>query len=422
MSDIKPPPTTVPNVTVPSVTVIVSGSVAAVKAPAVLRRLREGGFAVRPVATKAALAFVTELSLATAAGGPPFTDATWFAPQAGAQHLQLARADLILVVAAGADVLARHAAGRADDLAGAILLSAQAPVLWAPAMNPAMWQHPATQRNLETLRGWGQHFVGPVFGALGTGEEGEGFGRMAEPEDIVTAALGLLSPQDLAGLHVLVSAGPTRESLDPVRFISNPSSGKMGYAVAERALARGARVTLVSGPVSLTPPSGAEVVRVGSALEMRAAMLAAYDAADVVVMTAAVADYRTAQASSEKRAKADAPLTLELTPNPDILAELGARKGDKVLIGFAMETSAGVERATAKARRKNADLIALNYPAREGTGFGGDDNEVTAVYPTGEHAAWPRASKREVADRLLDEALRLRSLRGQGLHTRPERA
>lgn len=391
----------------PLATVIVSGSVAAVKASAVLRRLREGGFAVRPVATRSALAFVTELALATAAGGPVFTDQTWFAPQAGAQHLQLARSDLLLVVAAGADILARHAAGRADDLAGATLLSAQGPVLWAPAMNPAMWHHPATRRNLDTLRGWGQHFVGPVFGALGTAGEGEGFGRMAEPEEIVAAALGLMAPPDLAGLHLLISAGPTREYLDPVRFISNPSSGKMGYAVAGRALARGARVTLVSGPVALEPPRGAEVVRVGSALEMRAALLAAYDSADIVVMTAAVADYRAAHPSSEKQAKTGAPLNLELTPNPDILAELGARKEGKTLIGFAMETHAGVERASAKVRRKNADLIALNYPARAGTGFGGDDNEVTAVYPSGEGVPWPRASKRAVADRLLSEALRL---------------
>ena len=393
---------------------IVSGSVAAVKAPAVLRRLREAGLAVRPVATRAALHFVTELSLATAAGGPVFTDESWFAPQAQAQHLQLARADLLLVVAAGADLLARHAAGRAGDLASAILLSTPAPVLWAPAMNPAMWHHPATRRNLETLRGWGQHFVGPTFGALGTAGEGEGFGRMAEPEEIVAAALGLRSPRDLAGLHVLVSAGPTREYLDPVRFISNPSSGKMGYAVAERALARGAWVTLVSGPVSLDLPAGARVVRVESALDMRAALLAAYEAADIVVMTAAVADYRAARPSPEKQAKADAPLSLELTPNPDILAELGRHKAGKVLIGFAMETDAGVERAAAKARRKNADLILLNYPARAGTGFGADDNEVSAVYPSGEHASWPRASKRDIADRVLSEALRL--------HMQPGRA
>ncbi|WP_052326771.1 bifunctional phosphopantothenoylcysteine decarboxylase/phosphopantothenate--cysteine ligase CoaBC [Deinococcus peraridilitoris] len=388
---------------------------AAVKAPMVLRRLREAGFATRALATRAALAFVTELSLATAADAPVLTDESWFAPSPEAQHLALARCDLVVVAAGSADLMARHVSGRADDLASATLLSTRAPVLWAPAMNPSMWEHPATQHNLRTLLEWGHEFIGPVFGALGSSGEGEGFGRMAEPEQIAARAGALLREQataedglqDLHGLHVVVSAGPTREYLDPVRFISNPSSGKMGFAVAARARARGARVTLVSGPVNLEVPPGVQFVPVESALEMRDAMLAASESADMVVMTAAVADYRAARPAGEKQAKGSEALTVELTPNPDILAELGSNKGERVLVGFAMETHAGVERAAHKARRKNADFILLNYPTREGTGFGGDDNEVTLVRASGESEVWPRLRKTEVAERLLSEALTL---------------
>jgi phosphopantothenoylcysteine decarboxylase/phosphopantothenate--cysteine ligase len=394
---------------------------AAVKAPMVLRRLREAGFDTRAVATRASLAFTTELSLATASDHAVFTDATWFEPRPEAQHLTLARADVVVVVAASADAVARPAAGRADDLAAATLLSTRAPVLWAPAMNPTMWEHPATTRNVGTLRGWGHTFVGPVFGALGSSGEGEGFGRMAEPEEIAAAARALLpgaasTPTDapavagdLSGLHVLVTAGPTREYLDPVRFISNPSSGKMGYAVAERALARGARVTLVSGPVSLTPPRGAEVVRVESALEMRDATLAHFETADVVVMTAAIADYRAAHPSSEKKPKSNEALTVELAPNPDFFVEMGRRKNGRILVGFAMETHAGVDRAADKARRKNADFVLLNYPTREGAGFGGDTNEVTLVRADGSSEAWPLMSKLDVAERLLSEVGRIRA-------------
>ncbi|MBB6098815.1 phosphopantothenoylcysteine decarboxylase/phosphopantothenate--cysteine ligase [Deinobacterium chartae] len=389
-----------------NVLVVVSASIAAVKAPALLRRLREAGFAVRVIATRSALEFITELSLATAADGPVHTDTGWFAAQPGAQHLELARfADLTVVVSASADLMARAAHGRADDLAAATLLCVRGPVLWVPAMNPSMWEHPATAANRARLEAYGHTFLGPVFGRLGTRGEGEGFGRMAEPERIVLEVQRLLSLKDLAGRHVLVTAGPTREYLDPVRFISNPSSGKMGFAVAERALARGARVTLVSGPSHLEAPPGAELVRVESALEMQAACEAAWDSVDIGVLTAAVADYRAAQRSGEKQAKAAGPLSVELVPNPDIAAGLGARKGARVLVGFAMETHAGVERAAGKASRKNLDFILLNYPTREGSGFGGDDNEVTLVTPSGEAQAWPRLSKLEVADRLLDQAV-----------------
>jgi len=409
---------------------------AAVKAPSVLRRLREGGAAVRVIVTRAALEFITELSLATAADGEVATDATWFTPRPDAQHLTLARADAVVVVGASADLLARAAGGHASDLAAATLLSVRGPVLWVPAMNEQMWRHPAVQANAERLRGWGHAFLGPEVGAFGSRGEGSGLGRMAEPEDIAAAVLKLLgagesrspeveesrgtalsstsrrldpsTPPDLRGVKVVVSAGPTREYLDPVRFISNPSSGKMGFAVAEEARDRGARVTLVTGPVTLPDPPGVEVVRIETALELRDAVLDAAGDAEIVVMTAAVADYRAAERASEKQAKVAGDVTVQLMPNPDILAELGREKGGRVLVGFAMETHAGVERAALKAGRKNADFILLNYPTREGTAFGGDDNEVTLVRPDGSSEAWPRLSKREVARRLLDEASRVR--------------
>lgn len=394
----------------PTVLVIVGGSMAAVKAPSVLRRLRERGAAVQVIATRAALAFITELSLSTAADGPVGTDEHWFEARPDALHLTLARADVAVVVGASAELLAGAAHGHANELALATLLSVRAPVLWVPAMNELMWTHPAVQANAATLRGRGHAFLGPEVGAFGTRGEGSGVGRMSEPGDIADAALALLSPtapvRDLAGVRVVVSAGPTREYLDPVRFISNPSSGKMGFAVAEEACDRGADVTLVTGPVNLPDPAGMRVVRIESALELRDAVLEAARPADIVVMTAAVADYRAATQSGEKQAKVAGDVTVHLTPNPDILAQLGQEKGDRVLVGFAMETHAGVERAALKAQRKNADFILLNYPTREGTAFGGDDNQVTLVRPDGSHEDWPRVSKREVARRLLDEAAR----------------
>ncbi|QLG12618.1 bifunctional phosphopantothenoylcysteine decarboxylase/phosphopantothenate--cysteine ligase CoaBC [Deinococcus sp. D7000] len=397
-----------------TVLVIVGGSMAAIKAPSVLRRLRESGARVNAIATRAALTFVTELSLSSAADGPVGTDAAWFSPRPDALHLTLAKADAVVIVGASAELLAGAAGGHANDLALATLLSVQGPVLWVPAMNAAMWHSRAVQANVTRLKDWGHHFLGPEVGAFGTRGEGTGLGRMAEPETIAAAVLAVLNPaapRDLEGLKVVVSAGPTREYLDPVRFISNPSSGKMGFAVAEDARDRGAQVTLVTGPVGLADPPDMAVVRIESALELRDAVLGAAQTADIVVMTAAVADYRAAELKREKQAKVAGDVSIHLTPNPDILAELGREKGGRVLVGFAMETHAGVERAAAKAARKNADFILLNYPTQAGTAFGGDDNQVTLVRADGTHEDWPRTSKREVARRLLDEALRVRGAR-----------
>lgn len=395
----------------PKILVVVAGSVAAIKAPPVLRRLRERGANTQVIATDRALAFVTELSLATASGCEVATNQSWFAGGPDGQHLTLSKVDAVVIVGATADLLARAAQGHASDLASAALLSVRAPVLWVPAMNEKMWLHPAVQANVSRVKGWGHQFLGPFKGTFGTRHEGSGVGRMAEPEEIVDATVALVAKQaispDLAGLQVVVSAGPTREYLDPVRFISNPSSGKMGFAVAEAARDRGATVTLITGPVSLPDPAGMTVRHIESALQLRDAVLEAATTADIVVMTAAVADYRAAEQASEKETKTSAEITLKLTPNPDILAELGANKGGRVLVGFAMETHAGIEKAAGKAQRKNADFILLNYPTREGTAFGGDDNQVTLVRADGSHEVWSRTSKREVAHKLLDEARRI---------------
>ena len=397
------------------IVVAATGGVAALKTPALLRRLLEAGHEVRVAATDDAYHFVTALSLAVAAGSEVFDQAAWFTPDGRARHLEFARwADLLLVAPATADALASAAAGRADDVVSALVVSGVPKVAWVPAMNTAMWAYPAVARNVATLQADGHGFVGPVYGPLAAQGEGAGVGRMAEPDKIVAVLLGLFKPQDFAGKHALVSAGPTREYLDPVRFLSNPSSGKMGYAVAEAALSRGAEVTLVSGPSSLEPPGGATVKRVESAAEMLSALSAHFGAADVLVMSAAVADWRAERVAVEKVAKIGEKQTLEFIRTPDILSELSKVRAQQVMVGFAMETHSGVERAADKARRKKLDFICLNYPAEAHTSFGGDDNEVTFVTPDGRAEALPLLPKHEVADRLLDKVAELLRRRTSG--------
>ncbi len=300
--------------------VAAGGGVAALKTPSLLRRLREAGFEVRAAATDDAYHFVPRMALAAAAGGEVLDRDLWFRPDGEARHLSWASwADGLVVAPATADLLASIALGRADDVVSALALGGP-PVLFAPAMNSAMWKHAAVQRNVERLRADGHAFVGPATGSLGTVHEAPGVGRMSEPEAIVDAVARWMGPGDMAGLRVLVSAGPTREYADPVRFLSNPSSGKMGYAVAAAALARGADVDLVSGPSTETPPEGADLVRVTTAEEMLAALEAAYDRCDVLVMTAAVADWRPAEVATEKQPKGGDARSLELVRTPDILA------------------------------------------------------------------------------------------------------
>ena len=385
------------------VLVAVTGGVAAIKAPHLLRLLRARGHEVRVLATPRALEFITPLSLAVAAGGEVATEEAWFRPDGRALHIDLARwAEVVLVAPATAEAMAKAALGLADDLLSATLLAGARRVAWAPAMNEAMWLAPQTQGHAERLKALGHAVFGPGYGPLAAIGEGEGWGRMLEPEELLERLEAFLAPKDLLGLRLLVSAGPTREYLDPVRFISNPSSGRMGYAVAEAARDRGAEVVLVSGPTCLKAPWGVEVVRVESALEMRQAILERYPWAKAVVMAAAVADYRPAEVLKDKEPKAEAEKTIRLVPNPDILKELGERKEGRVLVGFAMETASGLERAQEKLRRKNLDLIALNWVNREGVGFGSPENEVVLIARDGRVLELPRMEKRQVAHRILD--------------------
>lgn len=385
------------------VLVAVTGGVAAIKAPHLLRLLRGQGHEVRVLATPRALEFITPLSLAVAAGGEVATEEAWFRPDGRALHIELARwADVVLVAPATADAMAKAALGLADDLLSATLLAGAKRVAWAPAMNEAMWFSPQTQRHAQGLKELGHAIFGPAYGPLAAVGEGEGWGRMLEPEELLERLQAFLTPKDLKGLKLLVSAGPTREYLDPVRYLSNPSSGRMGYAVAEAARDRGAEVVLVSGPTALPAPWGVEVVRVESALEMREAILGRYSWAQAVVMAAAVADYRPAEVSREKEPKALEEKVLRLVPNPDILKELGENKGPRVLVGFAMETGEGLARAKEKLLRKNLDLIVLNWVNREGVGFGSLENEVVLLLRDGRVLELPRMKKRQVADRILD--------------------
>lgn len=389
--------------------VAASGGVAAIKTPALLRRLQEAGHEVRIAATEAAFHFVTPLSLAVAAGSEVFDEKAWFKADGHARHIELARwADALIVSPASADAIASAANGRADDVISALCITGVPRVIWIPAMNTAMWQHPLVQKNVATLSALGHTFLGPVSGNLAAKTETAGMGRMLEPEEITAALPGLFQAQDLAGNHVLVSAGPTREYLDPVRFISNPSSGKMGYAVAEAALARGATVTLVTGPSALTPPAHASTLKVETALEMLEALKNTFDSCDILVMTAAVADWRAKHIATEKQPKMGDEQTLELIRTPDILSHLKPLRKKQIMIGFAMETDKGVERAADKANRKGLDFICLNYPTQEGTSFGGDENQITLVRPNGDSEKLPRMTKRALADIILDNALVLK--------------
>lgn len=376
----------------------IGGGIAAFKAVTLVRELQRRGAEVRVVMTAAGARFIGPVSFAGLTGKPAVVD-LWDPSYAGEVHVELgAWADAVVVAPATMNLLARAANGHADDVVLATLACARGALLFAPAMHERMWGRAATRRNVAALAADGARFVGPVEGALANGEIGAG--RMAEPEVIADAVEGLFASPDLCGRRLVVSAGPTHEDLDPVRFLGNRSTGRMGFAIAEAAAARGAEVVLVAGPVTLATPRGVERVDVRSAREMEAAIQAAVARADAVVMAAAVADYRPAERTAQKRKKSDGPLTLELVRNPDILAGLGAsRHGARpVLVGFALETERVVEHARAKLERKQVDLVVANHAS---DGFGGADNLVTLVDAAGDESL-PRASKRTIADRILD--------------------
>jgi phosphopantothenoylcysteine decarboxylase/phosphopantothenate--cysteine ligase len=386
------------------VTLGVTGSIAAYKAAALLRLLRKAGASVEVVLSRAALEFVGPATFQGLNAKPPLGE-LFDRDHGGELHVDLAKnSDAIVIAPASADCLARLATGRADDLIAAIALSARCPVLVAPAMHPNMWSHPATQRNVATLGRDGVRFVGPVDGEVASGDRG--LGRMAEPEQIALEVSRLFSGGPLSGRRIVVTAGPTLEALDPVRSLSNRSSGKLGFALAERARARGADVTLIAGPVALSTPPGVRRVDVESALALQRALWDALgpdlSKADALIMAAAVADYRP-KAASESKLKRSGPLTLELEPNPDLLAEIGARRtgARPVLIGFALETDTDeriVESAREKLTKKRVDLVVANHAAES---IGRDDIRITLVGPD-TAAAFGPVPKAEAAERLLD--------------------
>lgn len=388
-----------------AVLLVIGGGIAAYKALDLIRRLKERGAAVTVVMTAAAQQFVTPLAAGALAGGRVHTDLFDREAEHDIGHIRLARAaDLVILAPATADRLARMATGLGDDLAGAVLLAARAKVLAAPAMNPAMWSHPATRRNVEQLTADGVAFVGPEAGEMA--ESGEaGLGRMSEPLAIVAAAEAMLEPgaRRLAGRHVLVTAGPTHEPIDPVRYIANRSSGRQGFAIAAAAAAEGARVTLVHGPVAIAPPRGVKTVSVETAREMLAAAEAALPA-DIAVFAAAVADWRpVAEAAGKiKKDGSGSVPALALAENPDILAAIAHRAEGRpgLVVGFAAETDDLLAHAGAKLARKGADVIVAN-DVSPGTGImGGAENEVVLV-TTGGTERWPRLGKDEVARRLV---------------------
>ncbi|ROS30666.1 bifunctional phosphopantothenoylcysteine decarboxylase/phosphopantothenate--cysteine ligase CoaBC [Cellulomonas sp. PhB150] len=382
----------------------VAGGIAAYKAVLLLRLLREAGHDVRVVPTRAALEFVGRPTWEALSGQPVTTDVFEDVDQVA--HVAIGQhADLVVVAPATADLLARAATGRADDLLTATLLVTRAPVLLAPAMHTEMWQHPATVANVATLRERGIHVLDPASGRL-TGTD-TGPGRLPEPDEIAAAALALVAPGDLAGRHVVVSAGGTREPLDPVRFLGNRSSGKQGVALAAAAVARGAQVTLVGANLAVAAPAGVELVTVGTAAELREAVRSAAKVADVVVMAAAVADYRPVNPAGTKLKKTGAPPTIELVETVDILAELGHERlrEKQVIVGFAAETgdedASVLEHGRAKARRKGADLLVVNAVG-DGQGFGTADNAVTILDGTGAVVAEAAGSKDAVAHAVWD--------------------
>jgi phosphopantothenoylcysteine decarboxylase/phosphopantothenate--cysteine ligase len=381
----------------------VSGGIAAYKAPDLVRRLRDIGAAVRVILTPNAARFVTPLSLAAVSDHGVIVD-QWGDPgRGGVDHIEIARwADLLLIAPATANIIAKLAAGIADDALTTYAVAHRGPIAIAPAMNTFMLQHPTVQENLERLRKRGVFVFEPDAGLLACGDEGAG--RMPDPPVIADQVRTLLGPRDLDGVRVLVTAGPTREAIDPVRYISNRSSGRMGYAIAAAAARRGATVVLVSGPTNLTPPAGVDTVFVTSATQMHEAVMARVSTADLVVKAGAVADFtpiRPAERKIKKQEGVDS-LMIELRKTPDILAEIGAMSPRPFLVAFAAETDTVEENAKEKLLRKGADLIVANDVSDRRIGFDSDENEVTVIGRDGVEERIDRAEKSIVADRLLD--------------------
>ena len=389
----------------------VSGGIAAYKAAEIVRQLQDRGIQVQVIMTRAAEEFVRPLTFAALSGEKVITDLFSAGNErpnidSAVEHIAVAQSiDALVVVPATADILAKFAQGIANDFLTTLYLATDAPVVVAPAMNVNMWEHPATQDNLRTLKSRGVNIVEPSSGYLACGMTGPG--RLAENETIISTVMEALgASQDLAGETVLVTAGPTREKIDPVRYITNRSSGRMGYAIAEAALRRGARVLLVSGPVAIAPPGAAEITRVESAEQMRDAVLQLLPQSTIVIKTAAVGDYR-AKSSATQKIKRTGPMTLELAPTSDILAEIARVKTSQLIVGFAAETENVLENARKKLVSKALDAIVVNDVSHEGVGFDSDRNAVTII-TSDEVVEVPETTKWEVAQRVLDHVTKLR--------------
>jgi phosphopantothenoylcysteine decarboxylase/phosphopantothenate--cysteine ligase len=392
----------------------VTGGIAAYKAAELVRLLQDRGIRVQVVMTRAAQEFVRPLTFAALSGEKVITDLFGAGAEepnidSAVEHIAVAQSiDVLVVAPATADVIAKFAHGEANDFLTTLFLATTAPVVVAPAMNVNMLENSATQANLQTLKARGVRIVEPDAGYLACGMVGPG--RLAANESILGAVLEALgAAQDLAGETVLVTAGPTREPIDPVRYIGNRSSGKMGYAVAEAAMRRGAKVVLISGPTSLKPPAALEFVPVQTARQMRDAVMAALDRATIVIKTAAVADFSPRQTAEQKIKRKDS-ITLELEPTPDILAEVGANKGSRIVVGFAAETQDTLENARKKLESKWLDAIVLNDVSQPGIGFDSERNAVTILTRTGSQTV-PETSKWEVAHRVLDAVVKIKAER-----------
>lgn len=392
----------------------VSGGIAAYKSAEIVRLLEDRGIRVQVVMTRAAQEFIRPLTFAALSGEKVITDMFGAGTEepnidSAVEHIAVAQAiDALLVAPATADVLAKFAQGLATDFLTTLFLATTAPVVVAPAMNVNMWNHPATQANLDILKKRGVRVVEPETGYLACGMTGSG--RLADNEAIVAALIQVVGgSQDLAGETVLITAGPTREKIDPVRYLTNRSSGRMGYALAEAALRRGAHVLLVSGPTFLTPPGAAQLISIESAEQMRQAVIGLLPQATIVIKTAAISDYRPKRAAAQKIRRAG-PISLELEPTADILAEVVRRKGSRTVVGFAAETENALENARKKLVAKGLDAIVVNDVSREGIGFDSDRNAVTII-TNEEVVEVPETTKWEVAQRVLDQVIQLRKRR-----------
>jgi phosphopantothenoylcysteine decarboxylase/phosphopantothenate--cysteine ligase len=387
----------------------VTGCIAAYRAVELVRLIVKRGGQVHVIMTDSARQFVAPLTFQTLTSNPVTTGLFELYEEKEIGHISLARkADVLVIAPATANIIGKVAGGIADDMLSTVAVATKAPVLFAPAMNVNMWENPVLQKNIQYLKSLGYYFAEPAEGDLACGTYGKG--RLAGVEDILDEIITVLSPKDFSGVHVIVTAGPTREPLDPVRFLTNPSSGKMGFCIARALAQRGADVTLVSGPTDLLPPRNAEFVPVGTAREMASAVEKYFDASDIVIKSAAVADYRPGEVSGRKIKKGDDPLVLEMEKTADILADLGKKKGHRILVGFAAETEDLIANARQKLQKKNLDMIVANDVSRSDVGFGSDMNQATIILPDGEDESLPPMCKDDLAHRILDRVAKLRGI------------